>query len=128
MSEDKKTQDQLDAEQFADSESRKLYSHTIYAAALDGFLAGRKGYVPTSEVTSLERNIDDLITHRDLLMQEVHTLNQALKHEVEKVDQIIAGTVMKERERCAEIAKSYHGCSGLQTAKAILNPPKDESK
>lgn len=35
------TDDEKDAEAFADSESRKKYSHTIYAAALDGFKEGR---------------------------------------------------------------------------------------
>lgn len=71
-----------------------------YHAFMAGMKAGRKDMVPAS----------------------------ALKHEVEKVDQIIAGAIMKERERCAEIARDCHGCSGLQTAKAILNPPKDEAK
>lgn len=98
-----KTQDERDAVAYWQNSLAKFFptSKGPTSSEVDMFISGRKGMVPASEV---ERS---------------------------KIDSygsgVIAGEIT-ERERCAEIARDCHGCSGLQTAKAILNPPKDEAK
>ncbi len=98
-------QDLKDAEEFADSESRKKYSHTIYAAALDGFKEGRRTCFCRTTLSD-----EDIISMQGLVARskEIKTAIQA------------------ERERCARIVVNYHGCSGLQISKVILAPTPDQ--